>query len=446
MSLKLNDVLTRIGAKRPSQAPPPAVKQKVLVWSDSVLATTGFGRVSDYILKALYNTGKYEIDQLAINHFAGAFYDRKKYPYNIQAAKVGEKEDPYGNKLFLNILQHHDYDIVFVINDTFVVESVAQSLQDIRRRKAQLGKKVFNLVYYYPVDCCFLERASTMVKIADRAVAYTQFAADETRKVLPNKPDEIIYHGTDTSFFKKLTSMVKHEARSWLHCADPDTFLLISVNRNSVRKDIARTILAFSEFRKKVPNSVLYLHTKMQDGVGGLNVDLTVPVTELGLSFKKDVIFPTKLHAAQGFPPEQLLALYNAADAFITTNLGEGWGLSITEAMAVGLPVIAPLHTSAHEILGHNQERGYTYECKEQIYVDNSGFRPFGYLEDILEQMYACHEGWKSNSAEHNLRLRRARMFTEQHSWENVCKQWVDLFDNLQEQPTGLAHAGWEEV
>ena len=63
-----------------------------------------------------------------------------------------------------------------------------------------------------------------------------------------------------------------------------------------------RTLLAFSEFRKKVPNSLLYMHTKIEDGFGGYNIDLKVPLEELGLSMRKDVIFPNSYNPAKGNP------------------------------------------------------------------------------------------------------------------------------------------------
>ena len=49
-------------------------KKKILCWSDSASTFTGFGVVSKYVLKALHNTGKYEISQLSIN-FPTRFVD-----------------------------------------------------------------------------------------------------------------------------------------------------------------------------------------------------------------------------------------------------------------------------------------------------------------------------------------------------------------------------------
>jgi glycosyltransferase involved in cell wall biosynthesis len=382
-------------------------KKKVLIWSDSVIATTGFGTVSKHIVAALYGTGKYEIDQLAINHPA-KFHDAE-IPISILPAKLYNPKDPYGNKMFVDLLLKKEYDIVLIINDTFVVEEVAGRMAEIRDIKSKKKHKQFNLVYYYPIDCRLLEEASTMAKIADRSVAYTRFAEEKSKEVNIT-PTDIIYHGTDVDNFFPVSAEIRRDFRKeFLGITSDDTFVVVNVNRNSRRKDIARTILAFHEFRKQVPNSKLYLHTKVLDSSGGVQVDLGIPVKELGLSMANDVIFPRNYSVSNGYPIEVLNRIYNAGDMYLSTHLGEGWGLTVTEAMAAGVSVVVPRNTSMPEIIGDN-ERGYLYPCKEKVYVDNKG-------KD--KQMLA---------------LRKARTFTEKFSWKEIGREWVKLFDELKDK------------
>ena len=420
----------------------PRQKKKVLVWSDCVMATTGFGTVSKHILSALYKTGQYEIDHLAINHF-NDFYDKNKVPYMIVPARLGDPRDPFGSKMFINALQKKDYDIIFIINDTFVVEAVARSIQEIRDIKAQKNRKPFSLVYYYPVDCRLLPEVSTMVRIADRSVAYTQFAKRSSIKA-GITPTDVIYHGTDINSFRPIPSQVRRACREkYIGLTSDDVFVFTNVNRNSMRKDIARSILAFSEFRKRVTeNCRMYIHAKVIDGTSsGLEVDLRIPLSELNLDPTKDIIFPNRFIPAKGFEVPVLNQLYNCADAYITTNLGEGFGLTITEAMACGVPVIAPNHTSAPEILGTDlppdEVRGYPVECKELIYVDNSGYRPLVHMEDLLNQMKLAYEDWlafrrgDSSNRRRQTIINNAQAFVKKYSWENVCKDWIKLFGEL---------------
>ena len=298
----------------------------MLCWSDFCGATTGFGTVSKYILHELHASGKYEIDQLGINFFE-TFYDKEKYPYNVTPARLDNPNDPYGNQMFLQAAATGKYDIIFIINDTFVVHGVAEKLAELRTELSRRGKKPFKIIYYYPVDCCVLDSYSGMLRLADYPVAYTQFAVDETLKVLPELEGKLhcIYHGTDVINFHKLPDRLRIEARQQLLKCGPETFVVVNVNRNNVRKDIPTCIKAFAEFKKRVPQSRMYLHTKTVDN----NIDLRVCIQQLGLNPQTDVISPVNYHTARGFPVNVMNNVYNMADCFITTTLGEGWGLCL---------------------------------------------------------------------------------------------------------------------
>ena len=407
------------------------MKKKILCWSDAVFSATGFSTVARNILQTLHSTGLYEIDQLAIN-YTGSFYDREQFPYNIVSAKLEDPTDPYGQQMFANTLLAKEYDIVLIINDPFVVQKIAEKIGDIRKTKQSVNHHDFDLVYYFPVDCRLWKGMSTMIEVADLAVPYTNFAVKKAKEI-GLSVSEPIYHGTEIkNFYPLLKEERKALRRQWFHIEDDNTFLLINVNRNTIRKDISKTILAFSEFHKEVPNSVLYLHTAMVDSAApGTMLDLKPCIFDLGLNPKKDIIFPTKFNPAKGFPVNILNQLYNAANAYITTSLGEGWGLNQVDAMCAGIPVIAPNNTSSPEIFGEKSERGYLYECKEQVYLESSGYRPVGRLEDIIGVLNNCYQDWKFQSREHLKKIQDARSWAMEHSWEDIGKQWIKLFSEL---------------
>ena len=403
-------------------------RKKLLCYSDSVTSNTGFGVVSRYILAALHSTGLYEIDQLAIN-FGADFYDREKYPYCILPAKLKNPSDPYGGQMFVDILAQRNYDLVLVVNDTAVVESVAQKIDEIKSHKLKQTGKCFQLVYYFPVDCRLWPESSTMIKVADRTVAYNKFGADAAEKIGLHATD-IIGHGIDPkSFYPLGENFPRTDARKQLLRIDSDeTFLWINVNRNSIRKDIARTILAFSEFKKIVPDSMLYLNTSMIDGPSGYMLDLRNAIKDLGLESKKSVVYPTQFNVLTGFPVEVLNQFYNIADGFISTSLGEGWGLSTVEAMAAKLPVVTGNHTANYELMAGGD--GYLYPCKEKVYVDNSGFRDIGRLDDIVEEMLRCYKD-RGTDIQEGI-TRRAFDFAQKNTWDKVGRQWIKLFSTLE--------------
>ncbi|MBD3268447.1 hypothetical protein GF373_17405, partial [bacterium] len=301
-------------------------KIRILCWADSPTVQTGFGTVSKYILKKLQNTGNYEIDVLGINYH-GDFYDREEFPYQLTAAKLLDPRDPYGNEMFKRALIKKQYDVVWVLNDTFVVHKSGLVVQEIKKNYLQRGLVPPLFVYYFPVDCSVFKEYSGMLEAADVVVAYTDFGVAEVLKTLPNIKPKLrqIYHGVNTESFKPLSVDERlHWRRTYLHAKD-DEFIIVNVNRNSPRKQLTHTIRVFSEFKKKVPNSKLYLHTNAQDN----GISLLIACRELGLSTSTDVIFPKNYSPSAGFPEEVLNRLYNCGDAFLSTHLGEGFGLCV---------------------------------------------------------------------------------------------------------------------
>jgi len=407
---------------------PTPKKIQLLCWGDAPTQTTGFGIVMKNVLKYLYKTGKYDVDIIGVNYY-GDFYDKNEYPYQITPAALLNKADPYGCEMLLRALKKKNYDLLFVVNDTFVTTQISQQIQQVRSEIKESGQNPFRIIYYYPVDCGILPTWKGLLDIADKKVAYNNYGKAKSLNV-GITPDAVISHGVDTHVYKKLPLEHRRAIRSKILKIDDDnTFLFINVNRNSLRKDIARTILAFNDFLKIHPNSKLYLHTAVRDGLwaGGIEIDLAVAVHDVGLEIGKQVLLPAKYETANGIPPVHLNELYNSADAYITTTTGEGFGLSTLEAMSAEVPVVVPASTSFFEIIGADGDRGYMYPCKEKVFIDSSGFRPVARLEDIVSKMDECYRN--RFSSKHKDICSRARKFAEENSWAKLSNEWIKVFD-----------------
>jgi glycosyltransferase involved in cell wall biosynthesis len=371
---------------------------------------------------------------LAINYH-GQFVDRDVVPWQMQPARLLDSNDPYGNKMFMRAITEHDYDYVWILNDTFVVHRVAKEMRKALDAKVAKGGKKTIVIYYYPVDCRVIPEAADMLRCCDIAVSYNEHGKLEALKELPEIAPKMstIYHGTDTQIYRPFNRKIIDDLKRKYFNRDPDTYVVINVNRNSVRKQISRTMVAFKVFKAQVPNSLLYLHTAPQDR----DIDLVSAANHLGLKPKEDLVFPPNYSPSAGYPAHILNELYNCADVFVTTHLGEGWGLSVTEAMAAGVPVIAPNNTSMPEILGANSERGHLYACNDPIYVDNSGYRMMGSINDIVDQMLKVHRlGWKHDSK----KVIQARQWVEKNNWGKVCGDWIGLFAEVDERVAKLGN------
>lgn len=394
--------------------------KRICCWADSAIAQTGFGTVSRHILREFHNAGM-KIHHLAIN-FHGDFCSQEDVPWQQQPARLRDPRDPHGIGMFLQAVATGQYDYIWICNDLYVGAQAASDYRRIINELSNQGQKVPILLFYYPVDCRVPKDSGALLSMVDIPVCYNQYGYKETVKTFPHLKHrlKIIPHGTDTSVFYPLSKEERQEIRKHvLHVGD-ETTVIIQVNRNNARKDIPYSFLAFKKFRELIPNSIYYAHMATNDQGG----DLLPALEHLGLSTTEDVLFPSNFNTKTPVPVEALNQLYNMGDMFLTCHLGEGHGLSSTESMAAGVPVVVPNNTSSPEIVGLDGERGYVYPCHDEKYIDPSGYRKKGLVPDIVAAMIRCYEAPASKKER---LISRAREWTIAHDWKKITPQWITL-------------------
>ena len=466
-------------------------KIRILALCDSPTAATGFAHVSKNVLRRLAKTGKYEIDVLGINYY-GDYYDREQHPYNIYPACPQGYSDMYGRGRLLNAINGYEskfglkppWDIIFTIQDPFIIEGLGLNFPFADQLKVaeELWKRTvspeawFKWIGYFPVDATIKENWVTKsIALVDFPVAYCEWGLDQinqydrehfelifnlamkeneskrtAKMLIPTLKDRIsvIHHGVDIDVFKPLPKReVEEFKKEFFHGVDlkPDTYLVINVSRNQPRKDLARTMAAFAEFKKKVKNSHLYLHCKEEDTGGSIH--------EIARNFNlipgEDYSCPMDFNAGVGYTVEVVNKIYNAADLCVTTTLGEGWGFITTEAMATQTPIVAPNISSILDIFdshvpegkdlnewldngGWDKVRGVPVKAgstsSEWMCLgleDNERIRPLTNVEDLVSKMLFVY----NNPGKIQPIVRRAYEWVQGLTWENITKQWEAVFD-----------------
>ena len=405
-------------------------KIRVLAWGDYA-CSTGFGTVMRNIMTEINNTGNYEIDVVGVNYDGGP-YDTQKWPGTLWPAisalrTQGPYGDVFGRQVFLDLLGQRDYDIVFIVQDTFIVQPIVPQILELQRLKPN----TFSTIYYYPFDCEPREEWVTQcVTSFDFPVAYTEYAKGESKKFAGSVVDKqhVIYHGTNTKDFFPISDADRKLAKANIFPQVQDKFIILNVNRNQGRKDISRSLMVMKELRNMgVEDAFLYMHMQETDFGGSV----TQMARAIGLDPAKDyaVPDPRSFGAHSGFPIEFLNQIYNAADCYLTTTHGEGWGLSITEAMATKLPVVAPDNTSVPEILGEDRgwriKSGHTpthWIIKEN---DNERMRPLMDVEEAAQTIKYIMD----NRAEAAIRSEKAYEWIQDNTWDKICKEWLNVFN-----------------
>jgi glycosyltransferase involved in cell wall biosynthesis len=241
----------------------------------------------------------------------------------------------------------------------------------------------------------------------------------------------VVNHGNNPKDFYPLSEEEKKKFRKEYFGKNADKLIITNVNRNQPRKDIPNTIFGFIEAKRDwkqnglTKEPFLYLHCMPKDPLGH---DLRAILMQTQLVEYKDFMLLPKQYEENLLGVDMLNGIYNASDIFITTTLGEGWGLTITEAFATKLPVIAPNTTSIKEISGEGS-RAYLLEtivpfCST---VDNI-IREQSDCWEIGERIIEVSNDLLNKNQKLNDKVEKAYKYVNTLTWEDVCKRWIEYF------------------
>jgi glycosyltransferase involved in cell wall biosynthesis len=402
-------------------------------------AFTGFSTVSTNIKSEIKKHFREDIklDICAINYF-GEPYEEEDGTYVISAMKSAIKKDDFGRLAFMKILQDsNEYDGIFILQDLGVICPIVDILKHIKAEKVRKNQKSFKSIFYFPVDCRLVDKLVEGLEFFDCLVTYTEYGRNEVLRLRPELKTKckVVPHGNnDKDFYPLPEEEVQAFKKEYF---GENKFVITNVNRNQPRKDIPTTIFAFIEAKKTwkeeglTKEPLLYLHMHPKDPMGW---DLRGLFLQTDLVEGKDYKLLETDVANNGASIEMLNKIYNASDVYVTTTLGEGWGLTLTEAMATKTPIICPLSTSFIEMTDNGSR---VYPCENLIpyanTVDNVIRQQCDYIE-VADNIIYIAKGTENqledvNFTENmNKRLENSYNYTKSLSWKEVCKSWTKYF------------------
>ena len=335
----------------------------------------------------------------------------------------------YGQQLFCDLLEYnaeYNYDGIFIMQDMGVILPMIGEFKRIKEKLKKENKKQFKSVFYFPIDC---EPPASVCKpdflFFDRLITYTEFGKNALYNIEPAYKNKVsvIPHGINLNQFYRESEDVVMDFRQHYFKENANKFIVGIVNRNQFRKDFPTSIFAFLHARELAKKSgiemFLYIHCYPVDQFGW-NIPMFLDQT--GLVQGIDYGFPEK--RIRDIDTETLNMIYNSLDLYISTSLGEGFGLTAIECFATKTLTIIPNNTAYTELSGSkNRPRSITYDMLYKVCCTQDNIiREQGDYEEIGEMIININEQEAIKTIDN------AYEFVKTLSWDKIGAKWVEVF------------------
>ena len=308
-------------------------------------------------------------------------------------------------------------------------------MKKLQAEKKKENKKSFKSFLYVPCDGYIGSKWVNEFIFFDAIATYTDYGKEmiiSKNQILKNKI-KVIPHGCNSNDYFPISKEEIKTFRDEFFGSNSDKFIFINVNRNQPRKAIHDTIFSFIEAKELWKESgitrkpFLYLHMGRIDPMG---LDLPYVLEQTSLIEGEDyTISPDSFwNEKWGVETEVVNKIYNSCDAFITTTLGEGWGLSVTEAMAIGLPVICPYNTSLMEISGHGKRAHILTTQYPTCSKDDNIIREQVDIYEAGEVMVKAAQQ-RINGTDTEM-IHAAQNYVKTLKWADIASRFVKIFED----------------
>ena len=245
----------------------------------------------------------------------------------------------YGDaNLIRQLISIEKPDAIFLITDPRYFIWLFQIENEVRKKMPIIYLNIWD---DYPAPMYnrgYYESCDALLAISKQTKNINELVLGDKAK---KKIIEYVPHGLNEEIFKPLDKNDKEliEFKKQLFGSKEIDFALFFNSRNIRRKQIPDTLFAYKIFIDSLTNEqarkcAFILHTQVVDDNG---TDLEA-VREMlfGSDSKYNILFSNQI-----LDPKGMNMLYNCSDVQVLLTNNEGWGLSLTEAMLAGNPIIA---------------------------------------------------------------------------------------------------------
>jgi len=407
-------------------------KLTILTLGDSPNLPTGVGTQSNFIFRALVDSGKFKIRSLGGNM---GKYALDNYG-GIMNLKEGTDDflmtptEIFGTKDEVRSLLRNDKpDILWFMTDPRYYTWLWEMEDEIRPNIPMVYYHVWDNYPYPTYNKNFYDST-------DEVVAISKLTKDIVEKVSSTHSDvKYIPHAVDSEVFKPADPAEVEHMRKQIFSHITQKRIFFYNSRNAHRKMTSSLVMWFKEYLDKVgkDEAHLILHTDPVDYHG---TDLYKLIEFYGLT--KNCTLSTAKQQQ-----DTMNLFYNLADVTVCLSNAEGFGLSSLESMSAGTPVMATTTGGLMDQLYDSDGECYGFpvntRCKTLV---GSPPTPWVYedrpiSEDVVGVFMDIHNKTKGELKEMGLRARNEHVM-KNFNFNDFKKQWVDFMLDVHEK-----HGSW---
>ena len=359
---------------------PQAQRKKILLLCDDIRMTSGISTMAREIVLGTAHHYNWVNVGGAIQHPDKG----KRFDLNADSNKIAGIEDAnvilypidgYGTpELIRQLLSIENPDAIMIFTDPRYWVWLFQMEHELRKKLPiiylniwdDLPYPMYNKSFYESCDC--LLAISKQTENINRCVLGSELTAEKVIKYVPHGINEEVFFPI-SSFHSEYLALkdFKHQ----LYKGKEYKFNLLYNARNIRRKSVPDLMLAWKIFidsltEEQANQCAFTLHTQPVDDNG---TDLPAVQQMLFGNHKKYNI----MFSNSRYPANIMNLLYNSVDAVALISSNEGWGLSLTEGMMCGKPIIATVTGGMQDQMRFEDENGKWIKFTEEFGSNHRG-------------------------------------------------------------------------
>lgn len=386
---------------------------RLIFHGDAIWSQSGYAVELDWLIRRLLKDG-WQVAQASKAGLHGHWIDYKMDEGTLRMYPA--IDDPHGSDTLFYGAKHFGAHVAISMIDTWVIT------QNWLQQLKQLGCR---WIPWLPIDSSPVTPGVLRnLPLADKIITFSKFGQKELARA--GFASQMIYEGIDMEFLKPRDKMVTRAKLGF----PPDIFLwgMISANKeNPPRKGYQEALEAFKMFVEVHPEARLFFHTQQISGA-------SFPIREYAqyLGIGNQTLFFDQVTASIFASRDDVVDQYSCFDAYLSPSQTEGFGLTIVEAQAMGVPVVI---TDAHSMPELIIEGKTGAKCRvgSRWFTNALSFWERPDPRSIYEAMEKVYEMVKKDQKQVAFDCRK--QVNENFNIDKIFeKEWTPFFEKLQDE------------